>query len=103
MPTFVTKGDAEMKRTVAAVLVAVVATLGGAVATPPGLPTGVAHAQTTEKQLMEQLARAKKMVADLEMKLASKKMAMDAMSMDKTMKMLMDVNKMLEDLGRQSP
>lgn len=92
-----------MKRIVSTVLVVSFLTLAGIFAVAP-VPFGsVAYAaEVTDKQLMDQLSKIKKMVSEIEMKMKSKKMMMDAMGMEKTMKMLTDVNKVLEDVARQA-
>ena len=92
-----------MKQIVSTVLVVSFLALVGVFALAP-VPLGsVASAEVTEKELMDQLTKIKKMVSDMEMKMKSKKMMMDSMGKEKTMKMLMDVRKMLEDIERQSP
>ncbi|MBI4610475.1 MAG: hypothetical protein HY726_15870 [Candidatus Rokubacteria bacterium] len=92
-----------MKRTVSSILMVGVlglAVLFAGTPVPVGSP---AYAEVTEKQLMDQLSKIKKIVSDIETKMKSKKMMMDAMGMDKTMKMLADVTKMLEEVSRQAP
>ena len=92
-----------MKQIISTVLVVSLLTLVGVFALAP-VPLGsVAYAEVTEKELMDQLTKIKKMVSDMEMKMKSQKMMMDSMGKEKTMKMLMDVRKMLEDIERQSP
>lgn len=93
-----------MKRTVSMILMVSVLGLAVVFAVPP-VPVGspAYAAEVTEKQLMDQLSKIKKMVSDIETKMKSKKMMMDAMAMDKTMKMLTDVTKVLEEVSRQAP
>ncbi|MBI3330196.1 MAG: hypothetical protein HYZ81_26245 [Nitrospinae bacterium] len=92
-----------MKRIVSTVLVVTFLSLAGVFSVAPVPLESVAYAQASDKAIMDQLTKIKAMVADVEMKVQSKKMAMDAMGMEKTMKMLMDVTKMLEDLHRTTP
>ncbi len=91
-----------MKRIVSTVLVVGLLGLAGVLAVPP-VPTGsVAYAEVSEKEIMDQLTKIHKMVTELEMKMKSKKMMMDAMGKEKTMKMLMDVTKTLEEIERDT-
>lgn len=82
-----------MKRILASVLVVTFLALGP-------IPVGsVAYAEhVTEQVLMDQLTKIKAMVAEMEMKMMSKKMMMDPKGMDKTMDMLMEVTRMLRDI-----
>jgi len=87
-----------MKRIAASIVVVSFLALTGFLVVPP-LPSGsVAAAEVSEKQVMDELGKVKKMVSDMEMKMKSKKMMMDAMGMEKTMKMLKDVTRMLEQM-----
>jgi len=92
-----------MKRIVSTALVVSFLALAGALSVVPVRLDSVAYAEVSDKAIMDQLTKIKMMVADLEMKVQSKKMAMDAMGKEKTMKMLMDVTKMLEELYRTAP
>ena len=92
-----------MSRIVSTLLVAGALVLAGSPA-PTLLWSPVAYAEPSDKEVMDQLLRIKSMVADMEMKMKSGSMAMDAMGKEKTMKMLADVEKMLKDLQmRQAP
>ena len=87
-----------MKRIVVSIVVVSFLALAGVLIEPP-LPSGsVAAAEVSEKQVMDELTKVKKMVTDMEMKMKSKKMMMDSMGREKTMKMLKDVTRMLEQM-----
>ena len=84
-----------MKRVVVTVLVVSFLVLPGVFSTGP-LPSGsVAYAQVSDATILEQLAKIKTMVADIEMKVQSKQMVMNATAREKAMKMLVDVTNML--------
>lgn len=87
-----------MKRIVASIVAVSCLTLAGVLVVPPPPFGSVAAAETSEKEVMDELGKVKKMAADMEMKMKSKKMMMDAMGREKTMKMLKDVTRMLEQM-----
>lgn len=61
----------------------------------------VAYAEASDKQINEELASIKKMVADLEKQLATRRMADGAT--DRTMKMLRETSRSLEQLLSEAP
>ena len=87
-----------MKRFLSALLLAVAVQLVAAPALAPIVSGSVAYAETSEKELMEQIKKVKKMVSDLEMQLKSKKMMMDAAKRDEAMRMLSDVESMIKKI-----
>jgi len=87
-----------MKRIAASIVVVSVLALTGVLVVPPFPSGSVVAAEVSEKQIMDELGKVKKMVSDMETKMKSKKMMMDAMGMEKTMKMLKDVTRMLEQM-----
>ena len=98
-----------MKRIVSTGLIVLAAVLSAPIVSSG--PIGSAWAQMdkmqTDKMSMDrdmemQMAKIKKMVGDIEMRMKSKGMAMDAMGKEKTMKMLMDVTRMLEDVQKMT-
>jgi hypothetical protein len=90
-----------MKRTVSTVIVVSFLALAGAPATAPFLD-GPAYAQTGDKQIMDEISKIKKMVADLEKQITSSR-STTAAGKDKTMKMLKDASQTLEALFREAP
>jgi hypothetical protein len=91
-----------MKRILSCAVVVSFLAVAGVLVVPP-LPSGsAAAAEVSEKQVMDELAKVKKMVADMEMKMKSKTMMMDAMGREKAMQMLKDISSMLERM-QQSP
>lgn len=90
-----------MKRIVSTVLVASLLALGSVLAVGPAPWGSVAYADHySEKVLMDQLTKIKTMVSDVEMKMKTKKMMMEPMGMDKTMDMLMDITRILQEIER---
>lgn len=90
-----------MKWIISTVLVVSLLTLPdvfAVVPVPSGPGASAAEKETSDKEIMDQLTKIKKMVSDIEMKMKSKKMMMDAMGKEKTMKMLMEVTKMLQQI-----
>lgn len=92
-----------MKRIVSIVVVLTLMTLASTVAVVPVRVDSVAYAEVSDRQLMDQLTKIKKMTADIEMKMQGKKMMMDAMGRERTMKMLMSITEMLEKIEAQTP
>ena len=87
-----------MKRVVVTALVVSFLVLPGVFSTAP-VPSGsVAYAQVSDAAIMEQLAKIKTMVADLETKIQSKQMVLGPTGKGKAMQMLEDVSKMLLQL-----
>lgn len=91
-----------MTRILATVLAVSLLALSGVLAVAPALPGSVASAEVSDQELMDQLTKIHKMVTDLEMKMKGKKMMMDAMGKEKTMKMLMEVTRMLDEINRET-
>ena len=89
-----------MKRIVASIVAVSFLALAGVLIEPPLPSSSVAAAEVSEKEVMDELTKVKKMVTDMEMKMKSKKMMMDTMGREKTMKMLKDVTRMLEEMQR---
>ena len=89
-----------MKRIVSCVVVVSFLAVAGAFTVPPLPSSSVAAAEVSDKEVMDELAKVKKMVTEMEMKMKSKKMMMDTMGREKTMKMLKDVTRMLDEMQR---
>ena len=93
-----------MKRIVPTALIVLAAALSAPMVS--GGTGGIAWAQmdkmAMDKDMEMQMVKIKKMVGDIEMRMKSKSMAMDAMGKEKTMKMLMEVTKMLEDVQKMT-
>jgi hypothetical protein len=90
-----------MKRIVSTVLVASLLALGSVLAMGPAPVGSVAYAEhVTEQVLMEQLGKIKTMVSDIEMKMKAKKMMMEPMGMHKTMDMLMQITRTLDEIDK---
>jgi hypothetical protein len=89
-----------MKRIVSTLMI--VSVLVGIPTTAPVLDGSAAWAETTEKQIKDEIGKLKKMIADLEKQVSSSR-KMSAAGMDKTMKMVKDVSQTLEALFREAP
>ncbi len=90
-----------MKRIVSTVRVVGLLALASILAVAP-VPVGsVAYAEhVTEQVLMEQLGKAKAMIAEMEMKMKTKKMMMSHKGMDQSMEMLMEITRILQEIER---
>ncbi|MBI3007183.1 MAG: hypothetical protein HYY53_02600 [candidate division NC10 bacterium] len=89
-----------MKRIVSTVLMASLLALPGVLAVGPALGGSVAYADhVTEQVLMDQLTKIKTMASDIEMKMKTKKM-MEPMGMHKTMDMLMQITRTLDEIDK---
>jgi cob(I)alamin adenosyltransferase len=91
-----------MKRIVSTVLIVSFLALTGILAAAPFLDGTVAYAEVSDDQIKDEISKIKKMIADLEKQLATPR-KMSATGMEKTMKMLKDVSKTLDDLFREAP
>lgn len=90
-----------MKRIVSIVLMVGLLALPGVLAVGPALGGSVAYADhVTEQVLMDQLTKIKTMVSDIEMKMKAKKMMMEPMGMHKTMDMLMQITRTLDEIDK---
>jgi hypothetical protein len=90
-----------MKRIVSTVLVASLLALASVLAVGPTPLGSVAYAEhATEQVLMEQLGKIKMMVSDIEMKMKTKKMMMEPKGMHKTMDMLMQITRTLDEIDK---
>jgi hypothetical protein len=90
-----------MKRIVSTVLVASLLALGSVLAVGPAPVGSVAYAEhVTEQVLMDQLGKVKAMIADIEMKMKTKKMMMSHKGMDQSMEMLMEITRILQEIER---
>jgi len=84
-----------MTRIFAGVLLAVV-TLVGTPAVAPVLSSSVVYAEVSDEQLMDQLLKINRTLADLEESLKAKKMPTDARRSEKIMPMLNEIERLLE-------
>jgi len=84
-----------MTRIVSGVLLAVV-TLVGTPAVAPVLSSSVVYAEVSDEQLMDQVLKIKRMLADLE-SLGAKKMPTDATRREKMMPMLNEIERILKE------
>jgi len=85
-----------MTRIVSGVLLAV-ATLVGTPAVAPVLSSSVVYAEVSDEQLMDQVLKIKRMLADLEESLEAKKMPTDATRREKMMPMLNEIERILKE------
>jgi hypothetical protein len=84
-----------MTRTVSGILLVVV-TLVGTLAVDPVLTNSVIYAEVSDEQLMAELLKIKRTLANLEETLKAKKMPIDAPRSEKIMPMLNEVERLLE-------
>jgi hypothetical protein len=91
-----------MRRIASVIVMVSVLTLVGIPATAPFTDGSAAYAQESDKQIKDELGKIKKMIADLETQLVSSR-KMTAAGMEKTMAMLKNVSRMLDDLFREAP
>jgi len=85
-----------MTRIVSGILLAVV-TLVGAPAVAPVLSSSVAYAEVSDQQITDQLLKIKRMLADLEESLNTKKMRPDATRRETMMPMLNEIERLLKE------
>lgn len=91
-----------MKRIVSTVMVVSVLALAGIPAAAPLLDGSAAYAETTEKQITDEIGKIKKMVADLEKQISSSR-PMTTAGKDKTVEMLRVASQTLEALFHEAP
>src|SRR5438034_910201 len=91
-----------MPRIVSGVLLAVV-TLVGTPAVAPVLSSSVVYAEVSDEQLMDQVLKIKRMLADLEESLEAKKMPTDATRREKMMPMLNEIERILKEARPGTP
>ena len=84
-----------MTRIVSVIVLAVV-TLVGTPAVAPVLSSSVVYAEVSDEQLMDQLLKIKRTLADLEESLKAKKMPTDARRSEKIMPMLNEIDRLLQ-------
>jgi len=84
-----------MTRIVSGVLLAVL-TLVGTPAVAPVLTSSVIYAEVSDEQLMDELLKIKRMLADLEGSLEAKKMPADPTRREKMMPMLNEIERLLK-------
>ncbi len=85
-----------MTRIVSGILLAVV-TLVGTPAVAPVLSSSVVYAEVSDQQIMDQLLKIKRMLADLEGSLRAKKMSTDATRREQMMPMLNEIERILKE------
>ena len=90
-----------MRRIAFTMAIVSVLALVGIPGVAPFLDGSAAYAQASEKQVRDEIGRIKDMIADLEKRLGSSR-KMSAAGMDKTMAMLKDVSKTLDQLFREA-
>jgi hypothetical protein len=86
-----------MTRIVSGILLVVV-TLVGAPAVAPVLSGSVVNAEVSDEQLMDELLKIKRMLADLEKSVEAKKMTTDATRREKVMPMLNEIERLLREV-----
>ncbi|OLC38742.1 MAG: hypothetical protein AUH81_03430 [Candidatus Rokubacteria bacterium 13_1_40CM_4_69_5] len=91
-----------MRRIVSTIMIVSFLALAGIPAPAPFLEGSAAYAQASDKQIMDELSKIKKMVADLEKQISSSR-KMTPAGKEKTMKMLKDASTTLEALFREAP
>ncbi len=84
-----------MTRIIAGVLLAVL-TLVGTPTVAPVLTSSVIYAEVSDEQLMDELLKIKRTLADLEETLKAKKMPTDAPRSEKIMPMLNEIERLLK-------
>jgi len=85
-----------MTRIVSGILLGVV-TLVGTAAVAPVLSSSVVYAEVSDQQIMDQLLKIKRMLADLEGSFKAKKMPTDATRREKMMPMLNEIERILKE------
>ena len=90
-----------MKRIVSTVRVVGLLALASILVVAPVPVASVAYAEhVTEQVLMDQLGKVKAMIAEMEMKMKTKKMMMSHKGMDQSMDMLMEITRILQEIER---
>jgi hypothetical protein len=86
-----------MTRIVSGILLAAV-TLVGTPAVAPVLSSSVIYAEVSDEQLMDELLKIKRMLADLEGSIEAKRMPSDAGRREKMMPMLNEIERLLKEV-----
>ena len=91
-----------MKRIASTIAIVSSLALLGIPATAPVLDGSAAYAQAGDQQIKDEIGKIKNTIADLEKQISSSR-KMTAAGMEKTMVMLKDVSRTLDQLFRESP